>query len=465
MAQPTFISFAVLMSAALLNGQQASSPITVTGSVSTGTAQVSNDTNSSKLSEYRDPEQNVYVPRIVFNLFRPGATWFVDSNSANIGRGDQTFSARGGRAGLWSLGFDWSDIPHNFSNKAQTPYTLSGVGLLTAPSKVPITFKRLATAAADAPGVLASDQLIAEYQSRFLRPTGLATDTSFGRLAGDFTGDLLRVGVAYDLRKQTGLKSSFGPIGDRPPRSLNLQLTEPVDHLTQDVTLSAERIGKKYQLQFNYLFSNFSNRVDTLVWENIYTTAAPDSPYDVWDRAVSVFGRRPLNPDNAYHNLSLSVARDLPADSRLSATVAVGLMGQDQQLLPYSYSSGSSLPIPALPRNNADASMKTTQALVEYAINPAPRLSVRSWLRHYGLDNNTPEARWQYVTSDTTNLNGTSSYKNKRVNLAYASDRSNAGADATYRIKTWRSSLALGYEHEWIEPARSLPAWSPQRNV
>jgi hypothetical protein len=216
------------------------------------------------------------------------------------------------------------------------------------------------------------------------------------------------------------------------------------------VTLSAERVGKKYQLQFNYLFSNFSNRVDTLVWENIYTTAAPDSPYDVWDRAVSVFGRRPLNPDSAYHNLSLSVARDLPADSRLSATVAVGLMGQDQQLLPYSYSSGSSLPIPALPRSTADASMITRQALVEYAINPAPRLSVRSWLRHYGLDNNTPEARWQYVTSDTTNLNGTSSYKNKRVNLAYASDRSNAGADATYRVKPWRSSLALGYEHEWI---------------
>jgi hypothetical protein len=95
--------------------------------------------------------------------------------------------------------------------------------------------------------------------------------------------------------------------------------------------------------------------------------------------------------------------------------------------------------------------MRTTQALVEYVINPAPRLSVRSWLRHYGLDNNTPEARWQYVTSDTTNLNGTSSYKNKRINLAYASDRSNAGADATYRVKPWRSSVALGYEHEWID--------------
>ncbi len=450
MKKTTAIPIALLASAVVLNAQAVPQPVTITGSVSTGTAQVGNDTNSSKMSEYRDPEQNAYVPRLFFSAFRPGANWFIDASGANVGRGDAAFLGRAGQAGRWSVSIDWLNVPHNFSKKAQTPYTFAGDGLLRAPGKVPITFKKLATAAADTPGVLASDALIADYQKRFLHPTDLATDTNFGRVAGDFNTDAVRVGLAYDLRRQNGLKSGFGPIGDRPPRTLNLQLTEPVDNMTQDVTLSAERVGKRYQIQFNYLFSNFSNRIDTLVWENIYTTAAPDSPFDVWDRAVSVFGRRPLNPDNAYHNLSLSVARDLPAESRLSATVSVGLMGQDQQLLPYSYSSGSSLPIPALPRPNADASMRTTQALLEYTINPAPRLSVRSWLRHYGLDNNTPEARWQYVTSDTTNLNGSVSYKNKRVNLAYSSDRNNAGADATYRMKPWRSSLAVGYEHEWI---------------
>jgi hypothetical protein len=88
MREINIISAAILASAVLLNSQTTPAPVTVTGSVTTGTSQISNDTNSSKMSEYRDPEQNVYSPRITFNAFQPGADWFVDSNGFNIGRGD-----------------------------------------------------------------------------------------------------------------------------------------------------------------------------------------------------------------------------------------------------------------------------------------------------------------------------------------------------------------------------------------
>jgi MtrB/PioB family decaheme-associated outer membrane protein len=444
------ISAALLASPAVTLAQQPP-PVTVTGSISTGARLVDNDTNSSKLMEYRDLDDDGYLPKLTLEVFDTRNGRYIDFSGANVSLDDQTISARGGLAGQWNLAVNWIDTPHNLSNKAQTPYIRRGPGLFEVPANVPIAFKKLATGAADKPAVVASDSLIADYQTAFLAPTSLGTNSSLGWITVEYGGaEAVKLAVAYELRKKSGLKPSFGPIGDRPPRTLNIQVTEPVDYRTQDVTLSAERVGEKYQVQFSYLFSDFANRVDTLVWENVFTTAEPGATFDPWDRAVSTFGRRPLPPDNRYHNASIALAGELPGDSRLSGTVAYGRLEQNEALLPYSFNADV-LANPSLPRGTAEAEMSTTQLFADYVVNPAVRLNVRAWARYYGLDNNTPEANWQYVTSDTSNLNGTVSYKNKRINLAYASDRTNAGVDATYRMRPGRSSLTVGYERESID--------------
>ena len=451
MKRLVLISAALLMSPALALAQEEAGPVTVTGSISTNARQVDNDTNSSKLTEYRDLGDGGYLPRVTLNVFDTRNGRYADFSAANVSLDDQTIFARGGRAGQWSFGVTWFDTPHNFSNKASTPYIRRAPGLFEVPATVPNTLKKLSTAASDTPAVLASDSVIAAYQAAFLRPTSLGTNSSAGRLAlkyGAIEG--LNLAADYDLRRKSGLKSTFGPIGDRPPQTLNIQLTEPVDYRTQDVTLSVEHVAERYQVQFSYLFSDFANQVDTMVWENVFTTAAPGATFDVWDRAVSTFGRRPLPPDNRYHNASFSIAGELPSDSRLSGTVAYGRLEQNETLLPYSFNVNV-LANPSLPRSTAEAEISTTQLLVDYVINPTARVNVRAWTRFYGLNNNTPEANWQYVTSDTSNLNGTVSYKNKRINVAYASDRTNAGVDATYLIRPWRGSLAVRYERESIE--------------
>jgi hypothetical protein len=137
------IPLALLAAAVLAQAQQAS-PVTVTGSVSAGGRQVDNNTDSSKLTEYRDLDDDAFAPRLTLNLFQLGSGLYFDLSGRNVSLNDQSFSARGGRAGRWSLGFDWFDIPHNLSNKAQTPYIFRGQGLLEVPATVPITFKRLA---------------------------------------------------------------------------------------------------------------------------------------------------------------------------------------------------------------------------------------------------------------------------------------------------------------------------------
>jgi hypothetical protein len=155
-----------------------------------------------------------------------------------------------------------------------------------------------------------------------------------------------------------------------------------------------------------------------------------------------------LPPDNRYHNVSATFGGDLPKDSRFTATASYGRLEQNETLLPYSYSVDQ-LAVNTLPRSAAEALINTTSFMADYVVSPVPRLNVRTFYRRHDLDNETPSSRWQYVTSDTSNLNGTVAYVNKRVSVPYAWDRQNLGAEATWRLPR-RSSLTLGYELEGI---------------
>jgi len=425
--------------------------IRTTGSFTIGVQQFDNSSNSSKFSEYRDIRNDALLPGLTFSLVDPGSGLSFDVLGHNVSRNDQTLTARAGQPGRWFASASWVGTPHNFSNKAVTPYIERAPGVLGVPATIPITFKKLATNAADIPGVLASDDLIAAYQATYLKPVALAMQTNTGRFAfGVNAGDALALGVAYDVRDKKGTKSGFGPIGDRPPRTLNAQLAEPVDYRTTDLTFSAEHQGRGYQVRGEYLYSDFANAIDTLKWQNMYTTAAPGADYDVWDRLVSTWGQRPLPPDNQYHSITANAGIDLPRDSRLMGTVSYGRLEQNAALLPYAYGQ-SALVNKALPRSTADAQMQTMHVAADYVIAPTNAVTLRGFFRQYTLTNDTPSAQWQYVTQDTYNLAGTVAYVNKRVSLPGGWERQNAGAEAIVRLAK-RNTLTLSYErasHEY----------------
>jgi MtrB/PioB family decaheme-associated outer membrane protein len=431
-------------------GQDAS-PVRISGSLATGVLQRDNDTNSAKFNEYRDLRDNFYLFDLRVDLLDTRNGRFLELGGTNVTRDDQRIRFDAGHTGLWRVDVHWNGIPHNFSNHAQSPYIRRGSSLFEVPATIPITFKRLATAAADAPGVLASDQLIANYAINHVRPVDLATQRNTGSVSFRYDGfDALALGVHYVNERRDGTRMTYGPIGDRPPRTLNIQFTEPVDQRMQDLTLSAEHTGAAFQVGASYTFSDFANQHDTLVWQNMYVTPEPGATFDVWDRLVSVYGRRPLAPDNRYHNATVTAGGDLPFDSRLTASFSYGRMDQNQALLPYSYHVNA-LAVQQLPRGTADARMNTTFFTANYAVSPVPRMTLRASFRRFGLDNDTPEDRWQYVTSDTSNLNGTVTYKNKRINLAYAYDRQNAGIETDFRLPFWRSILGVGFERENVD--------------
>lgn len=448
----------LLVGAASVATAQDTSAFRMKGRISLMPQAIDNATNSSKLSEYRDLQDTRFP--LFFDLQGTrGTRYFVDAHGSNITKKDQRISVSAGRWGGWRVDLGWNELPHNRSNKAATPYAYNGSGLLDAAQVIPITFKRLNTVAADAPQVVRMDTLIGQYVQANARPIDLGTRTKAGSAALRYNGIKgVDVSVGYNRRAKSGNKVGYGPIGDRPPRTLNVELAEPVNYLTNDVKAAAEYDGGMYQLRAEFQVTQFANDADKLVWRNLYATpTTAGGTTETWDRLVSVYGQRALPPDNSYQNTTLQGGLNLPFDSRLTLSAAFGAMTQNETLLPYSYATMNAN---VLPRATADARMNTLHYTAEYTVTPLKQLNLRGFYRLFDLDNETPASNFQYVTQDVANTNGTVSFKNKRVSQAFEYDRRNIGFDGSYRLPSLKSTIGVGYEHEQTERAfREAATW------
>lgn len=430
-------------------------------------------TNSSKFNEYRDIRDGFYIQGFRLDVLEPENGWFLDFKGDKLLRDDQNILVRLGHFGSrWNVVIDHNETPHSLSNKAMTPYLYRGNGLFTVPGKVPII--KDGNDATGTPSLVPTtgqmainDALIAKYLETYLRPINQGTQ----RERTSATLNVSHAGpfgfrLAYLNEQRDGTRNTYGPLGDRPPQTLNIQLPEPVDYITREVHASAEYAGNGFQAHLKYIFSTFNNKVDVIRWENIYFT--PDARADFiatvpgTPRNVSGFGQRSLAPDNFSHSISLSAGFDLPLGSRLTSTAAFGYMRQDGRLLPYSFSTlgGDLHPTRGdglnwnnpnkLPRATADAQMRTMRFDLEYTINPISPLNLRAFVRYYKLANETPTAEWRYVTQDVAGTNGDVDYRNYRRNLAYAYNKLKFGLDARHSFSFWRTTLGLGYARESI---------------
>lgn len=429
----------------------------VSGSVSAGGQVVNAVPDSSKFNEYRDLKDGPYLYDFDVTSDMPGGYLFELSGS-NAGRADQRYRLWAGRQGSHSLEFEWDEIPHALSNKAKTPYTHQGGGLLTVPGTVPLATKSLTPTA---PQLVANDSLTAAYLRGTLKPLDLGNDRE--KASAIFKlfpveGLTLRLGASNEERG--GNKVSYGPIGDRPPRSLNIQLEEPIDYATREMKFEADYQGKRSQTNLTFELSSFQNRIDAVTWQNIYVDPAVGTN-EVWldGRRVASYGRRPLPQDNLYRSVSVTHGVDLPLSGRLTAAASYGVAEQDSNLTPYSTSgaadaAGDGLAwndAAKLPRGSAQAKHESKLLSLDYAANPFERTHVRAFGRYYGLSNKTPTSDWKYVTQDVTSGTGGVNHHNKRRNVAYQYAKQNYGLEGDYSIAFWRTTLGLGYEHERVE--------------
>ncbi|MBI5472309.1 MAG: MtrB/PioB family outer membrane beta-barrel protein [Ignavibacteriae bacterium] len=470
MKKSIYTTIAFLLSSIITVRASAQDDLQVSGEQTPGVRQIGLNSNSSKFNEYRDLRDGFFMEGLRLDILQPESGWFLDFKGERLLLDDQNIFARFGNLNSrWNIVINHNETPHRLSNKAMTPYIDRGGGLFTVPAQVGIikdtsvangTPSLVPTAAQMA----VNDALIAAYLATYLRPLSQSTQ----RERTKATLNVSDVGafnfhLTYLNELQNGMRRTYGTIGDRPPRTLNIQLPEPIDYTTREVQAGAEYSGNTIQAQLEYHFSSFENRIDVLRWENIYFD--PDAGRDYVStlagtpRNVSSFGQRSLAPDNFSHSVSLSAGIDLPMESRLTSTAAFTLMRQNEVLLPYSASTlGRDLSVDSLawnnprklPRERADAKIQTLRFDLEYSINPINLLNVRPYVSYFKLDNKGVTAQWRYVTQDVAGTNGSVAIVSKVRNLPYAFDKLKFGLDLRHYVPFWRTTLRAGYARESI---------------
>lgn len=459
MSAKNVIGSLLLLAPLAANAQDAKKPST-SGEFSVEGRKVDVDPESAKFNEYSDIRNGFPIYKLGFESLNRESGLFFSLKGTNLLRDDQSIGLSLGSLGKWSLKVERDELPHNLSFKAKTPYRNQGGGVFTVDTPAAIPNRGLTGTAAQ---LLANDAVTAAWLPTQLQGTPLGTQRDKTRATLSLTPtEHLKFRLVVSDERKEGSKIAYGPIGDRPPRTLNIQLAQPVDFATRELKLEAEYNRPRYQILATYALSSFNNGIDAFRWQNIYANYTGSNSYDQWTgHRVATFGQMPLAPDNTFQSATLAFSINLPLASRLSITTAYGRMEQDQDLLPYSSSSLGGTTVnfgstASLPRQTADAKIVTKRINAEYTISPLSRLNLRAFARSYDLDNQTPQSQWWYITSDTIPGNAaavvtTPTYKNQRLNVAYATKQTNVGLEASTYFSFWRTALGLTLEREEMD--------------
>lgn len=336
---------------------------------------------------------------------------FLNLRAKDLGFEDRTLYLEVGRYGKYELFLDYSELPHLISDNSKTPFDGVNSGNLTLPAGF----------------VKSSSTSTMTNLSSSLKDVDLKLQRKAG--TAGFSIALARnldLKVSYKKEDKEGTKSIGGTTGF----SGAVVLPEPVDYRTTEVRASITYDTENAQAEFMYYLSNFDNRNDSLTWENPFGTS-PASP------------RISLPPDNNYQKISFSGGVNLPYATRISLAADYGEMKQDEKLLPYSTSATFTLP-----RESADADIKTVHTTINVASRPISNLGLDLRYRYYKTKNETPSNLFQYVRYDGV-TQVTTADSGALYNLPYDYVQNQLKLDASYYL-SHGTTIKAGYGHDII---------------
>jgi len=438
------------------------------GSVTFGLMLVDQNGESSKLDEYRDFSPGLFVERLLYKYEDTQAGRYFDFGVHGLGRDDPGLQLEFGSVGSadsnsafgWSVDASWSRIRHLRSTSAQSPYEYLGNGrydvarsIIDAIQISNVNDARSWTKPDAGPGQPGEDLRIARVLSESVQPIELGTERDTAKVGFNLRfSERTSARIEFKHEDRDGSVVTGAAIGDRPPRSLVVQLPEPIDQQTYDIKLGVEHVGRNYHVDASYQFSHFDNNIAALTWNSLFhapgyfTAGATD--YDgiriPGNTKYATSGAIALSPDNTAQQLALNFGANLPLRGSLNVSMAFGRMRQDEDLLPFATSNFGGTQNPtALPRDSAEAKIDTTMFNVVYAVNPIDRLNLKFHYRYYDLDNKTEQVAWFGNTQDSSSR----AIFSQRYNIGYDLEQQNLGADLSYYFGK-AGTLAFAFDRE-----------------
>lgn len=331
---------------------------TNTGSFTVAGVLTSVDGEEARYQRYTDLSDGVDSD---FDLTFESGAWLTEVTASAVGRRDQQYFASIEQQGKFGLSLEMTGIPVFYSERIRNPYTENN-GVLTIDTSVR---QQLAG------GTLALD----DYINGLPRSEALAERFQYlVDLYGFITPEWEATGQMKIITK-TGEQPYFGSFGF----SDVVEIPLPLDHRTTNVTLGTEWGNQKALARVEYLGSWFDNDLESVIW---------DQPDVLTDRnGATSRGRLTTWPSNTYQSVSGTGSVALAGRSRLTGTLAAGVMDQDATLVPHTINSALEVP---LDRTTAQAEATTLFANINFTSRPADLVRFKARYRYRDLDKTTP---------------------------------------------------------------------------
>lgn len=329
--------------------------------------------------------------------------WYIE----DLGLDSRVVEGAGGQQGLYGVRIGYRELPYREFDTTSTIFLQSAPDLLDLPAgwvRAPQTggFTELANALYAQN--IGSDRQFLELGAHYL-------PTSSVKLFAD-----------YRQQQRDGVDIVTGSSYTQAS-----YLARPIDQQTDEIDLGARYVKGKMNLTLAYYGSFFKNNIDSLTWASPFTSA-PGAD----------FGRMATEPDNDFQQLSLSGSyRDLPMNTSVALSLAMGRGEQNDALLPYTVNPN--IVTTPLPRSTLDGKVDTANYALTILSRPVEKARLKFAFRQDERDNQTPQALWSRVITDSF-TSGES-----ETNLPYSYQRMRLGLSGEYRLLD-TLDVAAGYD-------------------
>lgn len=361
-----------------------------------------------------------------------GQTWHWRALGGNLGLDSRFVNLEYGQQGLFDVWFEYEQLPKLRIDTAQTIFGGRGTGLLTLPPGWVAGANTAGFAALDA----TLQGLNVQHRRRDLRSGFDLVLPGAWELSAD-----------YEYETKDGRKVTAALIGNTGGNPRAVLVPEPVDYRTNELDLALRYGGERGQLELAYQLSHFKSVDDALTWDIPWSGNGGWSPVVTFANGAQ--GRKATPPDNQFQQVSLSGGYNLPLNTRITSSAALGWMRQSESFLPYTVNPDLSVTAP-LPRSDLDGKIDTTALSLNVASRPLPKLRINAGYRYDDRDNNTPRELYFVVPGDSLDQDTDPVSGRARLNHPYSYQLKEAKLEVGYEILK-RTEFWIGYEYEEIE--------------
>ncbi len=350
---------------------------------------------SAKLQEYRTLETNIIGE---LGIGHAWDAYAFELTGRNPGLDDQSFLLTGKKFGQFKYSFYYDDTPHNYTFDALTFYTNPGADTLSY---------------SGAPPANGSETGWSRFDYAIKR-------TKFG---GEFEASLgtpFYFSIGANRLDTEGTKPVI--LGNFTNRT---EVPEPIDHITDNLSLKAGYLCDDYLVEISGLLSSFENWNKYLMWE---------SPTSAGTNYVAG-----LAPDNDSRKLAAKfVRRNLPLNSSFALSGSYTKMESDYSTTDLNLASDSSNSalLSTLNRTSFDGEKTYTDVLASLSSQLTAALDGK--LSYKYLANENDSSVLTYVNSSST--------AETNADRLFEYTKNVFGAELGYRLPV-QTKLSLGYDY------------------